>query len=84
MTKPGIAAFPTPLIVSFALIKEADLVESAVEKVLDEGYRTYDIMSEGKTKEEALKNINDAIMLYLQDVEKEAKEKKAITLEVQV
>ena len=41
-------------------------------------------MSEGKTKEEALKNINDAIMLYLQDVEKEAKEKKAIALEVQV
>jgi predicted RNase H-like HicB family nuclease len=41
-------------------------------------------MSEGKTKEEALKNINDAIMLYLQDIEKEAKEKKAIALEVQV
>ncbi|MCP8315801.1 MAG: type II toxin-antitoxin system HicB family antitoxin [archaeon] len=41
-------------------------------------------MSEGKTKEEALKNINDAIMLYLQDIEKEAKEKKAIEDQVQV
>jgi 3-isopropylmalate dehydrogenase len=35
---------------SFALTKEADVVESAVEKVLNEGYRTYDIMGEGKTK----------------------------------
>jgi len=35
---------------SFALEKEAQAVESAVEAVLNEGYRTYDIMSEGKTK----------------------------------
>ncbi len=35
---------------SFGLIEEAQAVESAVEKVLDEGYRTYDIMGEGKTK----------------------------------
>ena len=35
---------------SFALIEEAQTVEAAVEKVLSEGYRTYDIMSEGKTK----------------------------------
>jgi 3-isopropylmalate dehydrogenase len=35
---------------SLALEKEAQAVESAVEAVLNEGYRTYDIMSEGKTK----------------------------------
>jgi 3-isopropylmalate dehydrogenase len=34
---------------SFALEKEAEAVEKAVEDALDEGYRTYDIMSEGKT-----------------------------------
>jgi len=35
---------------SFGLIKEAQAVESAVEEVLEEGYRTYDIMGEGKIK----------------------------------
>ncbi|MBN1177417.1 MAG: 3-isopropylmalate dehydrogenase [Dehalococcoidales bacterium] len=35
---------------SFALEKEAQAVEYAVEAVLNEGYRTYDIMSEGKQK----------------------------------
>ncbi|MCX7912212.1 MAG: 3-isopropylmalate dehydrogenase [Dehalococcoidales bacterium] len=35
---------------SFSLEKEARAVEKAVEDVLNEGYRTYDIMSEGKTK----------------------------------
>ena len=35
---------------SFALEKEAQAVETAVEDVLNEGYRTYDIMSEGKTR----------------------------------
>ena len=35
---------------SFGLAKEAQTVESAIEKALKEGYRTYDIMSEGKTK----------------------------------
>jgi 3-isopropylmalate dehydrogenase len=35
---------------SLGLIKEAQTVETAVEGVLNEGYRTYDIMSEGKTK----------------------------------
>ena len=34
---------------SFDLDKEADAIENAVEKVLKEGYRTTDIMSEGKT-----------------------------------
>ncbi|OGO06391.1 MAG: 3-isopropylmalate dehydrogenase [Chloroflexi bacterium RBG_13_57_8] len=35
---------------SLALEKEAGAVEKAVENALNEGYRTYDIMSEGKTK----------------------------------
>jgi len=35
---------------SFALSREAQAIEDAIARVLDEGYRTYDIMSEGKTK----------------------------------
>jgi 3-isopropylmalate dehydrogenase len=35
---------------SLALEKEAMAVEGAVEAVLNEGYRTYDIMSQGRTK----------------------------------
>jgi len=35
---------------SLALEKEARIVEAAVERALKEGYRTYDIMSEGCTK----------------------------------
>ncbi len=35
---------------SLALVKEADAVEKAVEAVLNAGYRTYDIMSENKTR----------------------------------
>jgi len=35
---------------SFGLIKEAQTVEAAVSEVLQRGYRTYDIMDEGKTK----------------------------------
>ncbi len=35
---------------SLGLIKEAQTIESAVEEVLNEGYRTYDIMAEGKMK----------------------------------
>jgi 3-isopropylmalate dehydrogenase len=35
---------------SFDLEKEAGAVEKAVEDALNEGYRTYDIMSKGKTK----------------------------------
>ena len=35
---------------SFDLDKEADAVEAAVEKVLQDGYRTIDIMSEGMTQ----------------------------------
>jgi 3-isopropylmalate dehydrogenase len=35
---------------SFGLLKEAQTVEAAVEEVLKQGYRTYDIMDEDKTK----------------------------------
>ena len=35
---------------SFNLVTEAEAIERAVVAVLKEGYRTYDIMSEGKTK----------------------------------
>ena len=35
---------------SFGLKEEAQAIETAVDKILQEGYRTYDIMNEGKTK----------------------------------
>jgi len=35
---------------SFGLIEEARSIEDAVDEALRQGYRTYDIMSEGKTK----------------------------------
>jgi len=35
---------------SFGLIAEAQRIEAAVDEVLQEDYRTYDIMDEGKTK----------------------------------
>jgi len=35
---------------SFGLVKEAEAIESAVEEILRQDYRTYDIMDEGKTK----------------------------------
>ena len=35
---------------SFDMEKEADLIEAAVNQVLDEGYRTGDIMEDGFTK----------------------------------
>ena len=35
---------------SLGLAQEAKAIERAIENVLDEGYRTYDIMGEGKTK----------------------------------
>jgi len=35
---------------SFALVKEAESIETAIDAVLQEDYRTYDIMSDGKTK----------------------------------
>jgi len=41
-------------------------------------------LSEGKTEAEALENIRDAIRLYLDDVQAEAKEKKAKLVQVTV
>ena len=35
---------------SFSMMEEADAIEAAVNKVLDEGYRTGDIMQEGMKK----------------------------------
>jgi 3-isopropylmalate dehydrogenase len=35
---------------SLGLEREAEAVERAVSQVLEEGYRTYDIMEEGKTQ----------------------------------
>ena len=35
---------------SLGLVKEAQTIEAAVEQVLSEGYRTYDIIGEGKIK----------------------------------
>lgn len=39
-------------------------------------------LSEGRTEEEALENIQDAIKLYLRDVEAEARQKKAKAIQV--
>jgi 3-isopropylmalate dehydrogenase len=50
---------------SLALIKEADAIEKAVEKVLEAGYRTYDIMSEGMTKL-GTKEMGDAVAAKLE------------------
>ena len=41
-------------------------------------------LSEGRTEAEALKNVTDAIRLYLEDVRAEAKEKKARLVQVSV
>ena len=35
---------------SFGLVQEAQTIESAVDEVLSQGYRTYDIMGEGKIR----------------------------------
>jgi predicted RNase H-like HicB family nuclease len=41
-------------------------------------------LSEGKTEAEALRNIRDAIKLYLEDVHEEVKEKKAKLVQVTI
>ena len=50
---------------SLDLDKEADLLDGAVQKVLDEGLRTKDIMSSGK-KEVTTSVMGDAIISNLQ------------------
>ena len=49
---------------SLDLDKEADLLDSAVQKVLDDGLRTKDIMSDGK-KEVTTTDMGDAIISKL-------------------
>lgn len=49
---------------SFDLEKEADAVEAAVSAYLDEGYRTPDIMSEGKTQV-GCKECGDLVLAHL-------------------
>ena len=49
---------------SLDLDKEADLIDSSVQKVLDEGLRTKDIMSPGK-KEISTTDMGDAIISKL-------------------
>ncbi len=41
-------------------------------------------LSEGRTEEEVLTNIQDAIRVYLQDIDAEIKEKRARLVQVQV
>ena len=49
---------------SLDLEKNADLLEAAVQKVLDDGLRTKDIMSKGK-KEVTTTDMGDAIISNL-------------------
>lgn len=49
---------------SFGLAREADLVDAAVAKVLEQGYRTADIMQEGG-KKVGTKDMGDAIIAAL-------------------
>jgi 3-isopropylmalate dehydrogenase len=51
---------------SFALETEAQAIENAVLATLEQGYRTYDIMSEGKTKV-GTKEIGDLIAQKVKD-----------------
>ena len=50
---------------SFDLDKEADAIEKAVTAVLRDGYRTIDIMSEGRTQI-GTKEMGDRICAYIQ------------------
>ncbi|MBE7183947.1 MAG: 3-isopropylmalate dehydrogenase [Methylobacterium mesophilicum] len=56
-----IASFAMCLRYSFAMIREADQLEAAIAGVLDQGYRTRDIMSEGMT-EVGTSTMGDAIV----------------------
>jgi 3-isopropylmalate dehydrogenase len=60
-----ILSFAMALRYSLDLDKEADLLENAVQKVLNDGLRTKDIMSEGK-KEVSTSQMGDAIISKLQ------------------
>tara|TARA_B100000131_G_scaffold119766_1_gene116741 strand:+ start:1691 stop:2800 length:1110 start_codon:yes stop_codon:yes gene_type:complete len=60
-----ILSFAMALRYSLDLDKEADALENAVQKVLDQGLRTKDIMSKG-TKEVSTSQMGDAIIACLQ------------------
>ena len=49
---------------SFDLDQEADAIEAAVQKVLKKGYRTIDIMSDGK-KQIGTVEMGDLIASYI-------------------
>ncbi|MDO8690598.1 MAG: isocitrate/isopropylmalate family dehydrogenase, partial [Dehalococcoidia bacterium] len=52
LANPIAAILSTAMMLRYSLGLEAEAVsiEAAVEKVLDSGYRTYDIMEEGRTR----------------------------------
>jgi 3-isopropylmalate dehydrogenase len=60
----SILSFAMALRYSFDLEKEADILENAVQKVLDQGLRTKDILSKGK-KEVSTTQMGDAIITKL-------------------
>ena len=60
-----ILSFSMALKYSLNLDKEADELDNAVQKILDDGLRTKDIYSKGK-KEASTKEIGDAIIACLQ------------------
>tara|TARA_X000000368_G_C22468053_1_gene466433 strand:- start:127 stop:537 length:411 start_codon:yes stop_codon:yes gene_type:complete len=59
-----VLSFSMALRFSLDLDKEANLLDAAVQKVLDDGLRTKDIMSEGK-KEVTTSDMGDAIISKL-------------------
>ena len=61
----SILSFSMALRYSLYLDKEADNLDIAVQKVLDDGLRTRDIMSKGN-KEVSTENMGNAIIAYLQ------------------
>ena len=50
ITLPDMTERPNASVLVDGIGKEADAIEAAVEKVLDLGYRTDDIMQAGKTR----------------------------------
>ena len=60
-----ILSFSMALRYSLNLEKEADILEKAVQKVLDDGLRTKDIFSKG-TKEVSTESMGNAIIACLQ------------------
>ena len=57
---------------SFNLTREADLVDQAIAKVLEQGLRTGDIMQDG-AKKVGTKEMGDAIIAALESLSKNTK-----------